>query len=516
MSSFDLTTEPWIPVRWHDGSADEVSLRTALTEAHAIREVFADSPLQTIALYRLLQALTLRIFLEPDGDRITADDVDRWYALYDRGHFDPAPIHAYFDAWQDEKERFDLLHPERPFYQHPEPMTSKETPVTKLFAAQASGNNPTLFDHAVDDGPHAVSLAEAARGLVATQALALGGGHSKPFYYSDAPLVAGAVFWIRGRSLFEALLINTPPTDDARMAPGSLPSWERDELPEPSARIEEGYLDYLTWPSRRVLLLTDTNEEGQHVVVAIKMSQGDKREAGGANDPLMAFKYSKKAGLYPLKLNKDRALWRDANIFMQVFSETTGGAPRTVEWATSELDKARWWVDVFGVVNDQAKIERWEHTRMPIYRTIVRDEARQHDLQRALERAEYQADILERATRECAAYLLASGKGYDDLGSQGRSDARELAKAIGAVPRFWTQVEEPFFEWLERLAAPDADPDLELARWTREIFQIARSAYQQATDSLGDSARHHRARVAGQGRLRPSASYKDLLATEPV
>jgi CRISPR system Cascade subunit CasA len=508
MPTFDLTTEPWIPVIRVDGMREEVSLRTVLKEAHTIREIYAGSPLQTIALYRLLQALILRI------DGLAPLDLLEWVDLYTGGSgFEESAIESYFAEWQDKKECFDLIHPDRPFYQHTEPMTKKETPITKLFAARASGNNATLFDHAVDDQKEGVPLSEAARGVVATQSLALGGGRSKPFYYSDAPFVAGALFWIRGDSLFHSLLLNTPPSPDTRMKPGGAPTWERvwkdGQLPEPEARAENGYLDYLTWPARRVLLLTETGKSGEAHAVAIKISQGDKRD-GGENDPVMAFKHSSRSGIYPMKLDKDRALWRDANVVMSVFDMDAGGGPRTLQWVGNHLERTRWWLDVFGLVNDQAKIERWEHAQMPVYKQIIESETLQNRLTGALQRSEQQKNNLQEAARECVAHLLEFGKGYGGLSNQGRQDARELARSIGVVDRYWSALEEPFMLWLEQLSQT-ADPEIAIAEWTRQLYREARSAYDAATGSLGDSARHHRARAAGRDKLRPTAAYSAIL-----
>jgi len=409
--------------------------------------VTGGSPLITVSLYRLFQALALRITLGADDETVARK---RWLSAWSDGRFDRETVTRYFDTWQDEKTRFDLLHEERPFYQHPEPKTKTVKPPTQLFAGTASGNNPTIFDHSVDADATAISLAEAARGVVATQATALGGGRSNPFYYSDAPLVTGAVFWIRGSSLFEALLLNTPFSFEARLRPDGTPLWEREapprEQPEPSKRHDEGYLDYLTWPSRLLHLQTERHE-GVPVVTGVKMSQGDKRlPEGSERDPLMAAAWSKNAGTFPLKLRADRALWRDASAFMNVFQNKAGEAPKPLQWVASQsrVHQKVWWTDVFGLVNDQAKIERWEHARMPIFSTILEEKKLQHQLQEALDRAEtqaYGAGGVQYAMRECAAQVLFPGRSYNDLGKQGREEARDAADALDATGRFWTRLE---------------------------------------------------------------------------
>ena len=78
MATFDLRTEPWIPVRYVDGKSGEVGLRNALVEAHHIRELDLDNPMETAALYRLLLALTIRINPE-------TEDESAWFDRWDEG-----------------------------------------------------------------------------------------------------------------------------------------------------------------------------------------------------------------------------------------------------------------------------------------------------------------------------------------------------------------------------------------------------------------------------------------------
>jgi CRISPR system Cascade subunit CasA len=233
----------------------------------------------------------------------------------------------------------------------------------------------------------------------------------------------------------------------------------------------------------------------------------------------MARLSSKKGGLFAFSLRRDRAVWRDADAFMRTMSDEGEGAPLNVQWVAgeSELEASRWWTDVFGLVNDQAKIELWRHVRLPVYPAIVRSPERQQTLVEALERAGRQASggtaSLQRALRECAAYVRTADKGYGELSNQGRQDARALADALGGEALFWSRLETPFYAWLQELAAAgEGALDVPLARWTRTLHRTALSAYADATDSLGESARHVRARAEGQSYLRAVAAYADLIA----
>jgi len=214
VASFDLTREPWIPVERTDGTSEEVSLRTILVDAHRFRSVYGDSPPETASLYRLLQALVLRI------DGLVPEDRKDWSRQYEeRSQFDSAVVNQYFDKWQGEHGRFDLLHPERPFYQVPDLPSANKNSLGWLIQDRVKGNNATLFDHSLDEQNPPIPLSKAARALTSIQLYGLSGlaGPGRP-NYREGPLVKGMMFWIRAKNLRDALLLNTPPSEEARMA----------------------------------------------------------------------------------------------------------------------------------------------------------------------------------------------------------------------------------------------------------------------------------------------------------
>jgi len=253
----------------------------------------------------------------------------------------------------------------------------------------------------------------------------------------------------------------------------------------------------------------------------VRVIRGDKRDGGG-NDPLMAYVQSKETGIFPFKIKKDRAVWRDAHVLFRQFSNEKGGAPPALSWVAAEsliepaLDGRKWEVDVFGFVNDQAKIELWRHERLPFYPAILREGERYELLQGAVEHAERQGRILKAATRAAAAKLLFPSKEEGGLSKQEREKTRDLARSLGAQTRFWARLEAPFFEWLDDLAAESYDSRRLSARWLQTLHRQAKGAYRSATASFDASGRHLRARTAGEDRLYPAASYRDDLTVEEV
>ncbi len=217
---FDLITEPWLPVLLTDGTAAEWGLAEIFARAHEARGLSEPSPLTYTAVLRTLLAILHRA---TDGPRTPHD----WAEMYREGRFDSDRIAAYLTQWKD---RFDLYHPERPFAQVDASITMKDSsPVTRLLMERSSGNNPTLFDHAYDADPPALSPAEAARALLTAHAYAFAGSGGK---FMQSPMVAGYAVTFEGRSLFETLLLNLYGYDDRFLVrlqlrkTGDAPWWE--------------------------------------------------------------------------------------------------------------------------------------------------------------------------------------------------------------------------------------------------------------------------------------------------
>src|SRR5437763_11916675 len=104
---YNLLEQPWIPVRLADGRYQDVGLRDVFALAPQIRAISDPSPLVAAALYRLLLAVAHRVLTGPAS-------VEEWAALWDAGVFPMEAVDAYLARVRD---RFDLFHPERPFYQ---------------------------------------------------------------------------------------------------------------------------------------------------------------------------------------------------------------------------------------------------------------------------------------------------------------------------------------------------------------------------------------------------------------
>ncbi len=104
--SYNLIHKPWIPCLTLEDEVIELGLLGMLVQAHRLREIADPSPLVVIALHRLALAVLHRLF----GPKTYS----AWGELWEEGEWPGEPLAAYFEEWRD---RFDLFHPEKPFFQ---------------------------------------------------------------------------------------------------------------------------------------------------------------------------------------------------------------------------------------------------------------------------------------------------------------------------------------------------------------------------------------------------------------
>ena len=498
---FNLLEQPWLPVRWVSGAPPaEVGLREALVRAHEIEELASDNPLETLALNRLLAALVAAVY--PGA----AEEAE-WLRLWDAGRFGAADLDRYL-AEKKLADRFDLLSRDYPFLGHLQPETAEVSPPTRLQHAATSGNNALLFSHDLDGEPRPLSPAAAARAVVCTQAAALGGGVAKPFNFSHGPLVGGAYFWVRGAvggqaSLQRALLLNLAPTPDVwGTSPHDVPTWETAGPVKPEMRQVAGIRELFTFQSRRLALVADAR--GQ--VLGVRYNQGSKVQKLLLPDPHLAYRAGKE-GVFPLRFQAGRALWRDSTTYLLHRGGSQGShAPRTLEWLSSPLNLRKlaagpataFAVDVFGLVNDQAKVELWRHERITLYPSILEDEDRWATLRNMLtddptvagDNAARRASRLREATRAFAARARLNKPWNARLGDVERAERDAYAQALATDTPYWLALGAEFDYFLAQVASVPAEQlEQVLAAWQLKLADTAQRALRGVLTSLAVTAR---------------------------
>lgn len=512
---FDLRDEPWIPVVDRSGHRLEASIREVLCRAHELVAISDASPLVEVALFRLLLAVVHRAV---DGPRTP----DTWQALWSAGRLDEGSIDRYLGGVGD---RFDLFAAKRPFYQEHGLLKAGITahPVVALSPELASeGNSALLFDHGRDE---AFVPARAARVLVAYQTFALGGtvtrtpGSPNPSA-AAAPVAVAAVFRVRGRSLFESLLANLHRYDPANGVPVAgatvdRPAWERERPPDGSTRQPTGYLDMLTWQSRRVELAMPENGLVREVVILSGDRLPADRSLAALEPTMLAFvpaqAGSRADGLREMRLSRTRALWRDSTAIVGATRESGHARrPGVVGWIAEvaagdpAIPGGMGIVPLAaaGLVADQAKTVLWRRETLPVPAAALRDPAVAEQLADALRWAERvggmlgdgdvvaEARPLPRPMARLAITLLGTAARKPDP-----KTVRTFVEASGAARRYWAALGTPFGEFVEGLAAADmvAGPAAARAeaahRWRAALRSAARDAFTRASSAFGRSPR---------------------------
>lgn len=480
---FDLRFESWIPVRWHSGGHDEVGLVQLLKEADQIEAIDTENPLFKAAIIRILLAILHRALDGPYSKK-------EWHSVYDHGSFDSSLIDDYFSRFSD---RFDLFHPDYPFFQRGHLVNFDKDGSEVVFDVRgllpdAQGNDKTLFYHRASSEPARLTAAEAARSLVATQYFALAGLLRKTtnlvqFHYGskNGPLVAGMPAIAIGISLFETLAFNlliikgdAPiPTVDQT---GNLPVWERGSEKRDGTTTPHGYLDYLTSQSRHIRLLPDECENGFEVN-SMCITQGVAHELHAAREPWFFYRESRKEPdtFRATRLNPDRSVWRDCDALLGIHQKENGRKEDvrpawTRQLSLLNLGNRSYNCEVLAVANDQATPVMWRDSVVRFDGALLNDERLMSELRTAVQLSETVHNVLHGSAWLYARFVL--GENPD------KADIRQLIDASGISREYWALLDSPFRQLIARISADSA-----FNRWVQELRQAATLAFGNTLES---------------------------------
>lgn len=499
---FNLLYEPWIPVVTINGATQSISLREALVNAPAYRGVSASLPHTNAALLRLLLAVLHRNFGPASSEE--------WEALWGRGAFVRAALDTYFDRWQ---ARFNLFSDQFPFFQYRHPLV-EERPAQALLQMIGGGDRFTLFDHVMDDTPFMLTPEEAALLLVTAHAFGLAGlcHPQHKLVYTDAPCSRAIVFFVEGKNLFETLMFNLIRYNEAepfRWSRGvpDRPAWEVDDPYLPERTRPLGYLDYLTWQNRKIMLFPET-VQGQTQVRRITTAPGlvlgaDVRnpmhhyriEAGGAAGEETA---------KVLRFSEGRSLWRDSSALLDVRSQAVE-APRALAWMSTLVNDGivpprRLQLAAYGMCTEpgKAKVHFYRGESFEFDDRLLHDDWLVSYLNTALTHAESIRRELWITLSQLATLVIAFDNDREGGRKPDAKDVQNLIRHWDAEGLFWGSLETPFYQFLDRLAA---DPERALQAWHETLRKAALAAYRQTAEGLGESQKALKAAAKTQGRL---------------
>ncbi|MCY3659248.1 MAG: type I-E CRISPR-associated protein Cse1/CasA [Caldilineaceae bacterium] len=506
MAAFNLIDEPWIPCTMLDGTQEHRGIQGVLVQAGSIKEIGGESPPVVAALHRLLLAVLHRNF--------DIADSGVWDRLWKGGRFDIEELNTYFKRWYG---RFDLFDKEKPFYQVAGLAPTKGGPSHFL------EDRSTLLTELVASNPvPELSPAESARWLLGLMSFDVGGWKKGRVPTKAAMLYRGAVVLARGDNLFQTLMLNLchyapregEPWD---FDPGKdIPAWERDVDTQPEERMPDGYIDLLTWQSRRIRLEPGKTLDGstvlQNVVIMNGYSTPDHTLHG--KETMVSFRHNRKAkgnqDPWPVvAFDENRALWRDSLALLQSVDDHVT-QPETLRWLgdlASEgiIPHSRIIpVDVLGLRSNQAKVLFWRHERLSIPVVYLNDDALAERVQEALKLTETTEGLLKQALETMVRELLGIGAPPNRPAEKDR--IQEFVRHLGAERTYWSRLEVPFKQLLAKLPE-DRDEygeygEHSLAEWKTILRSSVMDAFKKSTSAMAQSARNFKAIAHAEGCLR--------------
>lgn len=524
MSRFNLIDEKWIPVRFPDGTRDELGIRDTLLRAKEIAAIEDASPLVVAALHRFLLAVLYRALEGPT-------DIDKAKDLF-RAGLPSKKITAYLEKWRDQFWLFDEKYPfyQVPAYEPQEKNGKKEWRSWPAIAAEHNANNAkVLFDHVEISTAGSIASRKASQWLVACQTFALGGGNSDFVYTKGAPSANAAMVLPLGIHLHDTLLFSLVPENKEVLA-ADRPVWEQDPLPLASlkngvARPVMGVADLFTWLARSIKFRLDGDGE---TLSELAFASGVECSSEGFVDPMLAYRIDDKKGKQPTQFH-ERGLWRD---FDSLLPDESHLAPKVIDHAkaVSRSNRERFprSVMVLGQANSKAKIEYWRMERFALPESLAGDRLIREKIRQLLTEAEEAERAMEKSLKAAAKLTITKGerKLQEDKWSAGKWIPGDVSKFIGkstfettpvALISYWSILEARFHEILSEYTL-DRDSEDIRGQWLKSVRDALKKAWDQhrASVSMGD-AWVIRALVKAEGAVRRKLKElnEEILKLEP-
>lgn len=492
--NFNLIYEPWLPCILNDGQYVELGLLECLKSAHRIHEIYAESPLINAALYRLLIAIIQRV--------LGPKDWRSWRDLWLKGSFSEEPLRKYFENWD---ERFYLFHPERPFYQKQDDRVKPKS-LINLVHQFSSGNNPTLFDHHIEESDVDIAFSEAARFLITSQSYGLAGLSGIPQKFTDGSCSRGIIFLVEGENLFETIILNTfkyPDESGIDIFPqDDMPAWEMDDPFKLEREIPSGLLDLLTWQNRLIYFILD-NDDGNNIINKMTVAPGLRLDAN-IIDPMKVYRIDEKRGNLVLRFHEERVLWRDSAVLLNLNPDRKTKPPKSLEWLAYMIEKGV--LDAyksyrylgFGMCNDQAKVHFYRQESMPLPLAFLKDQDLVAKLAESLSESELVKQKLWGAMSTLAERFLVPNSDMEGARKPDRGDISNLITHWGAERTYWSSLELSFQELLINLPKNELNAR---EQWRDELRKVSRSALEVACQQVGQDSRGLKASVQARSQL---------------
>lgn len=527
MSRFNLIDEKWIPVRFPDGTRDELGISDTLLRSREIAAIEDPSPLVVAALHRFLLAVLYRALEGPT-------DIDQAKALFKSG-LPTEKITSYLETWRG---RFWLFDEQYPFGQVPAFEPKKWRTWTALAVEFNADTAKVLFDHANEANPGCISFAAASRWLLATQTFAVSTGKSEISHTGTAPSAGSMMAIPIGICLQDTLLFCLVPQNRMVMQ-ADVPLWEKEpesidylktkiKVPDKTKgedkdrtieRGASGIVDLYTWRTRSVLF----KESDSRFISALGFASGVGYKESMELDPMLAYaikeitdKETKEKIKRRMTIQlEERGIWRD---FDSLLPDDAHLAPKVIENAVilSKMDRNRLsrGVMILGqrYFPPRPNIAFWRKEYFALPEAISGDRFIRHDVREILLDAEKAGEKLKGACVSFAKDILRHGDRKVE-----QDDVRDFVEQLPALPHYWSTLEARFHEILGEFTL-DSDLDNIRYQWLKSVRSTLQSAWGQhsAAVSSGD-AWAIRALVKAEGLVRRTIweLNEEILRFEP-
>jgi CRISPR system Cascade subunit CasA len=467
MSQFNLIDEKWIPVRFPDGSRDELGISETLLRAKDIATIEDASPLVVAALHRFLLAVLYRALEGPT-------DIGQAKKLFKEG-LPGEIITAYLEKWRD---RFWLCDEKYPFGQVPTFEPSNWRAWSALAVEHNADNAKVLFDHVVIDSAGTISSAAASRWLLATQTFSVSCGKSELAHTGTAPSATAVMVLPIGSSLQDTLIYSLVP-QNREVTKVDQPLWERGpesvvHLKEGPVRISFGLADRYTWSIRSIRLMV--NDSGR--IEKLALASGVGCSSTEQVDPMLAYRIDDKLGKLPFQF-RERGIWRD---FDSMLPDESQLAPQVVDHVATlirfDRERALPSIMTLGQANNKAKIEFWRMERFALPGALAGDGSVRSEINQLLTDADNTQKALWIACSDFARNILGRGERPPD-----KKDIKKFAEQMPVSPMYWSILESNFHELLRGFTLERSSDDIR-CQWLKSVRSAVQSAWNQHHTSV--------------------------------
>lgn len=545
MFIFDLIKEKWIPVKTLTGENIEVSLIDALLKAKEYKRIEDPSPLVVAALHRFLLAVLHRALQGPTDIKQNVE----WF----KNGFPEEKIINYLDKWKD---RFDLFHPEYPFYQVRD-LSESFTKHWRFLAAElGSGSTTVLYNYSKRASEPVIDYTILAKDIVKHvlehQTFSLQGTIQRILTsQGGAPSTTAAILICMGDNLHETFTLNLIPYNKNQQEL-DLPVWERKpekmsldymkgkkKKNKKGADIDEGVIESLagitslyTWPTRSIKLLPEENEsmiEIRNILYASGVSIKRDKSMATFFDPMVTYKTDKKKGFISISLSKDKAFWRDFSSLLIAEENSYNRAPQNVNYSAEIYDYLNKSepikVSIFGQSTDNMKIEFFRNENYSIPISVLKSRKIKEVIIEALEISEMSFYKLKESTFYLLVFMEPKIKNdaLKDIKSlwskvsnpppiSEKPIVTKLRSTIQKLPStitYWSTLESHFTTFLSNFSK--MSPDDNETWWLEKLKETVNKSWQQTCENIGITGDSIKAIAMAKKTISKHINYLDKL-----